>query len=360
MKRIVIFCDGTWNTPDQKDRGVVCPTNVVKLRNLVELEDGNGIEQLPYYDQGVGTGDRIDRLFGGMFGVGLSHNIREAYEFLSQNYETGDHIFLFGFSRGAYTVRRTVGMIRKCWLLPKIASLEQRKTSVEAAYEVFVTRNPEEKGGPDSPSALAFRSDYRCRPATIRCLGVWDTVGAYGIGGVLGQLTSSLSKSRFHDRRLSSIVDNAFQAIAIDEGRRLFEPTLFEMGPTALRSGNQVIEQSWFPGVHSNVGGGYQDAGLSNTTLYWMAAHAEKLGLYLGPEWRNEVAPNELGEMRDSRTGVYKLMGVAVRAIGGQKNGFEKAHKRSIDRMAGDSTYTPPNLVAYREMAGFRLDQFEP
>jgi len=360
VKRLIVFCDGTWNTPDQKDRGVVCPTNVVRLRNLVELEDAGGNQQLPYYDKGVGTGDRIDKLFGGMFGVGLSHNVREAYEFLSQNYETGDEIFLFGFSRGAYTVRRTVGMIRKCWLLPRMTRLAQRKAAVEAAYEVFTMRDPMEKGGPDSPTALAFRIGYHCRPATVRCLGVWDTVGAYGIGGVLGQLTSSLSKSRFHDRRLSSIVDNAFQAIAIDEGRRLFEPTLFEMGPTALRSGNQVIEQSWFPGVHSNVGGGYQDAGLSNTTLYWMAAHAEKLGLYLGPDWRTRLKFSELGEMRDSRTGIYKLMGMAVRAMGKQKNGFEKVHNRAIGRMVMNQDYRPSNLVAYRKAEGFRLDQAEP
>lgn len=360
VKRLIVFCDGTWNTPDQKDRGVVCPTNVVKLRDMVELEDASGNQQLPFYDKGVGTGDAVDRFFGGVFGIGLSHNVRDAYEFLSQNYEGGDHIFLFGFSRGAYTVRRTVGMIRKCWLLPRMTRREQRKAAVEAAYDVFTTREPMEKGGPDSPTALAFRNGFHCRPATIRCLGVWDTVGAYGIGGVLGQLTSSLSRSRFHDRRLSSIVENALQAIAIDEGRRLFGPTLFEMGPTALRTRKQVLEQSWFPGVHSNVGGGYQDAGLSNTALHWMAAHAERLGLYLGPDWRSQVPFNELGELRDSRTGLYKLMGASVRPIGKQKNGFEKAHHRSINRMVSNPDYQPSNLAAYRKTVWFQMDRAEP
>jgi uncharacterized protein (DUF2235 family) len=360
MKRLVIFCDGTWNTPDQKDRGVKCPSNVVKLRNLVELEDGNGIQQLPFYDQGVGTGDVVDKLFGGMFGIGLSHNIRDAYEFISLNYEDGDQIFLFGFSRGAYTVRRTVGMIRKCQVLPRITDRDKRIAAVKAAYDVFTTREPMEKGGPDAPSALAFRSQYGCRPARIRCLGVWDTVGAYGIGGVMGQLSSLKSKSRFHDRRLSSIVDCAFQAVAIDEARRLFGPTLFEQGPTALKSGNQVLEQSWFTGVHSNIGGGYVDAGLSNIALHWMARKAEGCGLYLEPGWHDRWKPDELGELRDSRTGFYKLMGRAERPIGKQKNAYEKVHRRAIARMERDPAYKPANLVAYRQSGGYAEDGSPP
>jgi len=360
MKRLIVCCDGTWNTPDQKDRGVVCPSNVVRLRNLIELQDAHGNQQLPYYDKGVGTGDVVDRFFGGVFGIGLAHNIREAYEFLSLNYENGDQIFLFGFSRGAYTVRRVVGMIRKCRLLPRIEDRDSRQAAVNEAYDVFVTREPMEKGGPDSPAAQAFRRKYGCRTVTIRCLGVWDTVGAYGIGGVLGQLSSSMSKSRFHDRRLSSIVEHAYQAVAIDEGRRLFEPTLFEQGPTGQSNG-QVLEQSWFAGVHSNIGGGYQDAGLSSITLQWMAARAEQRGLFLGLDWRTRVKPDALGELRDSRTGLYQFMGKAVRPIGKQKNGFEKAHNTAMDRMTRDpSGYAPENLVAYRDSNGFKVDVTEP
>ncbi len=361
MKRLIVFCDGTWNTPDQKDRGVVCPSNVVKLRNLVELQDASGNEQLPYYDKGVGTGDPVDRFFGGVFGIGLAHNVRQAYGFLSQNYESGDQVFLFGFSRGAYTVRRTVGMVRKCRLLPKIDDLDLRHAAVNEAYDVFITREPMEKGGPDSPSALAFRGKHGCRPATIRCLGVWDTVGSYGIGGVLGQLSSSLSKSRFHDRRLSSIVQHAYQAVAIDEARQLFGPTLFEKGPTAIQSGNRLLEQSWFTGVHSNIGGGYQDAGLSDITLHWMAARAESCGLFLESGWRTKLKPSAIGELRDSRTGFYKWMGKAEREIGKQKNGFEKAHNTALVRMTRDPAgYAPANLVAYRDSAGFDVDLSDP
>jgi uncharacterized protein (DUF2235 family) len=355
MKRLVILCDGTWNTPDQKDRGVLRPTNVVKLRDLVQERDGGGIAQLVHYDPGVGTGDLVDKIFGGAFGIGLAHNVREAYEFASLNYEEGDEIFLFGFSRGAYTVRRAAGMIRKCWVLPKISDPAARDSIVRQGYDVYLIR----EGGADSYAATEFRSQYGCRPANVRCLGVWDTVGAYGIGGVVGQLTSAFSKSRFHDRVVSAIVQNAFQAVAIDEGRRLFEPTLFEQG-SAGKTGGQLVEQSWFAGAHSNVGGGYEDTGLSDAALWWMCARAEALGLCLASTWRTSVHPNALGELRDSRTGLYLLMGKAERAIGQQKNGFEKAHNRALDRMVRDPDYVPANLVTYQKSKDFSVDMSEP
>ena len=356
MKRIVICCDGTWNTPDQKDRGVMRPTNVVKLARWVLPQAPDGTVQRVHYDRGVGTGDVVDRAFGGMFGVGLAHNIREAYEFISRNYENGDAVYLFGFSRGAYTVRRTVGMIRKCQVLPRLADDGAREAAVKEGYGIYLQR----EGGPDSEAALDFRNRHGCRPITIRCVGVWDTVGAYGIGGVFGQLTSSMSKARFHDRRLSSIVENAFQAVAVDEQRRLFQPALFEQGPNGLAKG-QVLEQSWFTGVHSNVGGGYEDTGLSDIALYWIAERAERSGLALDPNWRQRVDPDEFGELRESRTGVYKLLGSATRPIGEQKNGFEGVHRTTTDRMARDPAgYAPPNLVKYRDSGEFRVDLTAP
>jgi uncharacterized protein (DUF2235 family) len=356
VKRLVICCDGTWNTPDQKDRGVMRPTNVVKLARWVLPQDPAGVAQRVHYDRGVGTGDLIDRAFGGLFGVGLAHNVREAYEFLSLNHEDGDHVFLFGFSRGAYTVRRTVGMIRKCHLLPRIADAAQRRAAIEEGYRVYSLRESREEGGPDSPAARDYRSRHGCRPIAIRCLGVWDTVGSYGIGGVMGQLTSRVSRARFHDRRLSSIVEHAYQAVAIDESRRLFQPNLFEQGANGRNKG-QVLEQSWFPGVHSNVGGGYEDTGLSDITLHWMAERAERCGLALDPKWRDRVEPDEFGELRESRTGIYRLLGRALRPIGAARNGFEKAHKSALDRMERDPAgYAPGNLVAYRNSGGFQVD----
>jgi uncharacterized protein (DUF2235 family) len=362
VKRLVVCCDGTWNTPDQKDRGVMRPTNVVKIARWVLPQAFDGSAQRVYYDRGVGTGDFVDRVFGGMFGVGLRHNVLEAYEFLSKGHEAGDEVYLFGFSRGAYTARRVVGMMRKCGLLPQGLGDEARKAAIVEAYEIYNRREDAERGGADSQAAVEFRDKHRSPRVPIRFLGVWDTVGAYGIAGVVGQLTTRFSKARFHDRRLSSDVEHACHAVAVDERRRLFQPALWEQGPTGLLKG-QVLEQSWFAGVHSNVGGGYEDTGLSDVALHWMAARAEQRGLALDSRWRDRIDPDEFGELRESRTGVYRLLGRAVRGVGVQKNGFERLHHTPFDRMERDPAgYAPENLVAYlRKKEGRRpIDLSEP
>ena len=133
MKRLIICCDGTWNKPDQMDRGVMRPTNVVKIARMIMTQARDGTAQQVYYDKGVGTGDVIDKLFGGAFGVGLKHNVIEAYNFLSRHYEAGDEVWLFGFSRGAYTVRRVVGMVRKCGVLPREFDEEARNRATTEA-----------------------------------------------------------------------------------------------------------------------------------------------------------------------------------------------------------------------------------
>jgi uncharacterized protein (DUF2235 family) len=360
MQRLVVCCDGTWNTPDQKDRGVLRPSNVVKIARCVLPQGADGTAQRVHYDKGVGTGDLVDRLFGGMFGVGLAHNILEAYEFLNLNYRAGDELYFFGFSRGAYTVRRVVGMLRKAGMLPAIADGAARKAAIGEAYDVYRVRESREQGGPDSPAAAAFRERRGAQRVPVRFLGVWDTVGAYGIGGVLGTLSNAAGKGRFHDRILSSDVRHACHAVAIDEHRRLFEPTLFLQGRTGAGNG-QRIEQSWFAGAHSNVGGGYEDSGLSDLALQWMAAKAESCGLALEANWRAALAPNLAGELRDSRTGLYKLMGSAIRPIGEQRQGFERLHHAPFERMERDPAhYQPENVVAYLQRPERDIDRAEP
>jgi len=360
MQRLVVCCDGTWNTPDQKDRGVMRPSNVVKMARFVLPQASGGIEQHVHYDQGVGTGDLVDRFFGGMFGIGLAHNVLEAYDWLSRSYRPGDDIYLFGFSRGAYTVRRVVGMLRKAGLLPAIADDAARKAAVREAYDVYETRETREQGGPDSPAALAFRERTGAQRVPVRFLGVWDTVGAYGIAGVLGALSNAAGKGRFHDRIVSSDVRHACHAVAIDEHRRLFEPTLFQQGRTGAANG-QRLEQSWFAGAHSNVGGGYEDTGLSDIALHWMAAKAQGCGLALDPRWPGRLAPDEFGELRDSRTGVYGILGKAVRPIGAQQKGFERLHHSPVERMERDpSVYLPENAVAYLKSPEREVDLSAP
>ncbi|HLX81747.1 MAG TPA: DUF2235 domain-containing protein [Burkholderiales bacterium] len=356
MRRLVVCCDGTWNTPDQKDRGVMRPTNVVKIARFVLPQGPDGIEQQVHYDKGVGTGDPVDRLFGGAFGIGLAHNVREAYEYLSLNYQAGDDIYLFGFSRGAYTVRRVVGMMRKAGLLPAIADDAARKAAIDEAYAVYEGREARDQGGADSQAALDFRQRRGAQRVPVRFLGVWDTVGAYGIAGVLGTLTTSASKARFHDLVLSSDVRYACHAVAIDEHRRLFQPTLFQQGPNGAANG-QLIEQSWFAGAHSNVGGGYEDSGLSDIALCWMATKAKSCGLALDDRWQNWIAPDEFGELRDSRAGVYQFLGKAFRPIGGLQNGFERLHHAPLERMERDpAVYRPENAAAYVKSAQREID----
>ena len=355
MKRLVVCCDGTWNTPDQKDRGVQRPSNVVKIARWVLPQAPDGTVQKLHYDRGVGTGDWIDRLFGGAFGVGLSHNAREAYEFLSVNHEAGDEVYFFGFSRGAYTVRRTVGMLRKCGLAPKAD-----KATIKEAFAVYEKRESLAEGGADSNAALAFRAKHGAQRIPVHFLGVWDTVGSHGIAGVLGQLGSSVSRARFHDRILSSDVEHACHAVAIDECRRLFQPTLFQLSRTGAQHGH-VLEQSWFAGAHSNVGGGYENTGLSDIALHWMAARAGARGLALDRRWRARLDPDEFGELRDSRTGIYKLLGRSVRAIGAQNAGFERVHVSPVTRVERDpARYEPENLKRYLGSAEREIDVSEP
>jgi uncharacterized protein (DUF2235 family) len=355
MKRLVVCCDGTWNTPDQKDRGVERPTNVVTLARWVLPQAPDGTEQKTYYDRGVGTGDFVDRLFGGAFGIGLSHNVREAYEFLSHAYAPGDEVYLFGFSRGAYTVRRTVGMLRKCGLAPKA-----KPAVIQEAHAVYEKRESRAEGGADSKAALAFREKHGARRIPIRFLGVWDTVGSLGIAGVLGQLGSMMSRARFHDRVLSSDVEHACHAVAIDECRRLFQPTLFRQSASGAERGH-VLEQSWFAGVHSNVGGGYENTGLSDIALHWMAARAAARGLALDPRWRAAIRPDEFGELRDSRTFFYKLLGKSARAFGREPRGFERVHVSPVTRSERDPAgYAPANLMRYLRSPDTSIDTSEP
>lgn len=357
MKRLIVCCDGTWNEPEQKDRGFMRPTNVVKIARMIRPQAADGTVQQVYYDRGVGTGDFIDRIFGGMFGVGLRHNVLEAYRFLYDNYAPGDEIWLFGFSRGAYTVRRVAGMLRKCGLPAADLAKLDHDEAADRAYAIFVRRETADQGGADSPVALAFREQFRTARIPVRFIGVWDTVGACGIGGVLGQLAG---KARFHDNKLSADVQFAYQALSIDEQRTAFRPTLWEQTPGAAAKG-QVLVQSWFAGVHCNVGGGYQDSGLSDVALHWMAARAEACGLSMDEKWRERLSPDVFGELRDSRTGIYKLLCKSVRKMGIQASGCEFLHQTPHDRLQRDPTpYAPVNVLAYLKAGEAHFDFTEP
>jgi uncharacterized protein (DUF2235 family) len=343
VKRIVICCDGTWNRPDQVHDGKTCASNVTKIARCVAQADAQGVQQLMFYDRGVGTG-RFDRLRGGAFGWGIKTKILDAYGFLMINYEPDDELFFFGFSRGAYTVRSIFGLIRNSGLLrPEFAH------KLDDAYALY--RRRDDASHPDAVESELFRRTYSREPRA-KFMGVFDTVGALGVpvGGFLKFINKRWS---FHDMRLSSWVDNAFQALAIDERRKPFQPSIWNQGSD---TSGQVLEQVWFAGVHSNVGGSYPRAGLSDITLLWMIGKAEACGLAIDRNCLatlNNPKPNAFDEIYNSQTVWYKIAGLGdyIRPMGRETK--ESAASPAIDRLENSSSdYHPPNLTDFRKRGG--------
>jgi len=335
-KRLVVCCDGTWNTPDQSRDGKPCATNVTKVARAVAREDSAGIAQLLYYHRGVGS-SRGERLRGGAFGFGLSREIQRAYRFIVENYEPGDQLYFFGFSRGAYTARSTVGFVRNAGILrPQHAGL------VDEAYALY----RDAATAPRSVESELFRRSYS-HETRIRFIGVWDTVGALGIP-LSGMRWVNLINRRwqFHNVDLSTTVDAAFQALAIDERRRPFAPAIWSQQPDA---GQQRLEQVWFTGVHSDVGGGYPSSGLSDLALLWMVERARSCGLEFAQKAFDSAGPDPLGELHESRKSFYRLQRPFVRKIGRQEQGHEMVGSSVVERQKLDSGYAPDGLMTYLE-----------
>jgi uncharacterized protein (DUF2235 family) len=351
-KRLVVCCDGTWNRPDQLFNGVAAPTNVSKLALAVARQDDEGTDQRVFYQPGVGT-RRWERLRGGAFGVGLSRNVRECYRFLVECYEPGDELYFFGFSRGAFTARSTVGMVRNSGILRS-----QHLDRVNDAYRLY--RSKEDPTRPDGLEAQMFRRMFAHPETTIRFVGVWDTVGALGIPIDGIRLPLIAKRWSFHDTRLSRYVQFAYQALAIDEHRGPFEPTLWERHEEAE---GQTLQQVWFAGVHSDVGGGYSEPALAEIPLLWMRDRAAATGLAfvqdrlmaagdgLDAKQRHlgiQVAPDALGTAHDSLTGLYRLFRRCRRPI--QGDGVSVANTAVLRRDQSD--YDPPTLAEYLKAGG--------
>lgn len=357
MKRIIVCCDGTWNRPGSKDRGQPVETNVEKIYKAID-NTNTIVKQTKYYGAGVGTGFAIsDQLLGGGTGIGIDRNIQDAYKFLMWSYEPGDEIYMFGFSRGAYTVRSLAGLIRNCGIMkPTYMHL------IGEAYALY--RDRTELTHPDSDPMKAFKKTYGIEAETeIKFLGVWDTVGALGIP--ISWFNWWNRKYQFHDVKLSSTIKYAFHALALDERRRVFSPALWEINKETIEKGkSQVCEQVWFPGVHGNVGGGYADCGLSNITLRWMIDKAKSTGLEFDTEYVRQLPCDSKGEIRNSSTFFYRLTGLIVRAIndiagrddtkGITRN--ERIHYSCIERYHHLNKYRPKNL----SMAVDRGTDFDP
>ncbi|MDJ0593916.1 MAG: DUF2235 domain-containing protein [Pleurocapsa sp. MO_226.B13] len=287
-KRLIVCCDGTWQSQDNQ-----VPTNVFKIAQAVkQIDEQNerNIAQILYYDEGIGAvpsrggtqsflkgiGDSIEKLGGGAFGWWIDEKIEEAYIFLCLNYEPGDEIYLFGFSRGAYTVRSLVGLISRSGLLKRPDINNTAK-----AYEIYRIGDRQRR----EQEAKKFRQKNNNnihQSVKIKFLGCWDTVGSLGIPNLTPLLLIDdffNVRYQFHDNKLSSIIENARHAIAIDEKTPGFDVTIMIPGEDF---NGRNLKQVWFPGNHASVGGGEQETlGLSNAALKWMADEAGELGLDL-------------------------------------------------------------------------------
>jgi uncharacterized protein (DUF2235 family) len=323
-RKLIVLFDGTWNKRSTR-------TNVIRMRESIATTGGDDPRQPCYYDEGVGT-KWYNRLTGGAFGRGLSGNILDGYAWLSRRHVPGDAIFVFGFSRGAYTARSLGGLIRKCGLLNSVTD-----QTVAQAYALY----RDKAVAPTDAGAVDFRARHS-RETRIRYVGVWDTVGALGIP--ISQVPFSRDYYQWHDTELSKIVDYAIHAVAVDEHRKDFGVTLW----TRLKPENVKVEQRWFAGAHSDVGGG-EGGALPNLALRWLQDTAEEAGLVLkekapiGPEdYRGPIADSFRGFM----FGIYKL--------------FKKRHHRTFgagvnevvddsvwQRWRADATYRPPALAKH-------------
>jgi uncharacterized protein (DUF2235 family) len=314
MKKIICCSDGTWNKADQKDDGVVSPTNVKKFYDALADIDEKKVPQKKFYDEGVGN-KWYTKFTGGIFGLGINKNIIDVYRYIATNYQPGDEIYLFGFSRGAYTARSVAGFIYNCGLL-KPEFLNNNK--IKEAFELYKDRTIETS--PSSEKARAFKAQYSYDNIIIKFIGVWDTVGSLGIPlDIFDKINKDLFNTQFYDVTLNKSIKYAYHALAIDEKRKPFVPTLWEKHPDA--PSEQILEQAWFPGVHSDVGGGYKERDLSNCTLQWMVQNAKNAGLsFTG----TIEAGNPLGNMHDSFTTLYKTLGTVQRKIKNGEYHFEK------------------------------------
>ncbi len=353
-KRLIVCCDGTWNEPDQRvgGKGEAVPTNVAKLALGVLTGEDSG--QLMYYEPGVGT-TPDEHILGGVSGYGLSRNICNAYRFLAQNFESGDQLYLFGFSRGAYTARSLAGLIRNCGIL--------RRECADQLDEAFALyRDRTSQSHPRSLASQIFREMYAYPDDEIHFIGVWDTVGALGIPVELPELSWLSERVHgwetlwgFHDTQLSSHVRFAYHALAIDETREPFRPTLWTQDDEA---DGQTLEQIWFAGVHTEVGGGAEDAALSDIALLWLLERGQACGLQVmagrlepnAPDGAGElIAPRYDGPIVDSRKGFWKELHPYHRLTQPtvQSAPAQSVASSAARRLRDGLGYSPPGLQGY-------------
>jgi len=368
MKHLAVFCDGTWNDRDRTDH----PTTVARLASL--LQDAPPAGVVAFYDAGVGAPEPDTpggvagwwyRLRGGALGDGLTRNIADCYRFLIETYAPGDRIHVFGFSRGAYTARSLGGLLRNCGLPEDPAHLPE-------ALAWYRSRDAASHPGTEASRALRARLSPRVHtsaaerawraarglpegvPLDLGYIGVFDTVGAHGLGGVLGQFRRGVPGGHgFHDHDLSSLVRAGRHAIALDEARVLYRPTRWTnlaqlnaaAGPDA--EGGARYRQAWFPGTHGTVGGSGPERRLANRAAAWIVAGARAAGLPIDTAGDPALALTEtdhLGPLEIPVPGRDPSGWVNWARRGPGPDEVAALHAVARRRLADDPTYRPASL----------------
>ena len=315
-KNIILCYDGTGNEYGKNN------TNVVKtFESLIRNE-----QQIAFYDPGVGTfsflgrnlGKKIGIVLGKAFGTGLQQNIEDGYEYLMNRFELGDKVFIFGFSRGAFTARALAGMLYRFGVLQKGS-----KNLIPYVSKMYNKRNF------DVCEKFKESFCHECKPHFI---GVWDTVASLGY----------IHGKTFFDQTLNPDIKNAYHAISIDEKRKKFPVSLWD---ESKKHAQQTIEQVWFSGVHSDVGGYYEERGLSDIAFAWMMDIASEHGMKLKEKWQDDLEQDCTDLLHNSRSGFWKLWRKVDREIP-----FDaKIHKSVFDRKNSDKNYKPNNILEYHE-----------
>ncbi len=301
-------------------------TNVGLLYKVL-TDRGTRIEQSIGYDPGI-QAKGLRKWIKVAAGLGINEAIKHAYATLSSRYEPGDRIYLFGYSRGAYAARSIAGFIGRIGLLRRNEATERRINQAFRHYEAVRISN----------AAREFGEQYCHANVPIEFLGVWDTVKALGLPyPILNRLAPMATE--FHDHSLGPHVKTAVQALAIDENRTSYKPLPWRVAP----DWQGQLEQAWFAGAHSDIGGQVTARNgsrtFSNIPFVWMLRHAEASGLQLPENWQSEFPQNPCAPMHGPYAGgAQYFMFRAPRKLGTCSS--ETIHPSVFERMAG-TKYVP-------------------
>ena len=318
-KNIILCSDGTGNKGGYGE-----DTNVYKLYKAVDIHNDKHL-QITYYDNGVGARENQNKYVQKIrkaFGLGFQGNIGELYEFLALNYNPGDAIYLFGFSRGGATIRAFLGLLYACGLLNrydkdgKEKTIDQLQYDIKEALKAYEQISVSRQAVSDFKENKALHDDKHVPKGNlpIQFVGVWDTVSGLGFPKdwsfafscffrMLDNVSDKIWPHNYYDYELNATIKNAYQSLSIDDERKTFHPMVWDESANDFAG---TVEQVWFSGMHSNIGGGYARTGLSDIAMDWMMVRATQHGLVLkeGQKEAFKANADTYDRLYDSREGI--------------------------------------------------------